>query len=1091
VIDVPCPSWAGEALGRVEDARAASGADQAFVVAPWRLAQTPAGAVIGAAQRDDGDADEAVTALVEGLGAERLRRTLVAYVDCFAHTRHPRELAREIAGIRDASAGVVAIERDGVRAPDPAELLAGAGAAPADDRPVAGSLRRLMMAAPGAPACAPLLTLAYHRVLPERGDDPFSLAVTAGALDAHLRALSERFRIVHPDELDAAAPDDDDRPALLITFDDGYRDNLDHALPLLVRHGVPACVFAATGAMDGEPFWWEALARAERDPARLAALGEEWRHMDPAERARRVEALELGQVERDEVARLACGWDDLRRMRATGLVAVGAHTRRHASLGRLDPATIEDEVRRSVEDVERGIGARPRLFAFPHGAAEDRSPAALAALRRAGIRHAFTTDPGLAPASALARPGEPEALELPRLVVTPDLDAAALVERLEALLPDAAERRARRESPRRICVLSGISADNVGDDAMLVATVDGIRRLDPDARVVVLAESPETCGPVARQIPGVPIRRSPQLLVQRLLADPDAALDPAGATRALASWIGRERAAILAGADAGLDPETARGLRDLMGADGVVDCGGANLSPHWASYLYEKCLDYLIAARPLLVSGQGVDPLRGPADEALLAAALGRADEVTTREHLSLEYLRRIGAGESARLVGDDAVTLRPATAARRDALLSGAGADPSRPYVAVQYRHYLDYTGERHLRALAASVDAAMRVTGAQVVGVPMHFSGTDERGHLRDVRRRVGAPERFHVVEEQIGAGEARALLGGALAAFGISYHSAVLALASGTPFLGLYEGDHYEQKMLGLARVWDLPELPVPMELGAPELARRLEDLLGRREAVSAALRERAAAQRRDVTAARRRLLARARPAVPAPAPAPPVGGIDWGSLRRLAPLSREWGFDRGRPVDRVYIEGFLADNADRVRGRVLELLNDDYARRYGGDRVTATEILDIDPDNPRATIVDDLTAPRAMPFGAFDCVILTQVLPYIPDCGAALENAYRALAPGGTLLVTVPSIIKYHREPEDHWRFTPDSLARLAADRCPGAETQVSGHGNVLAAIAFLMGAAAEELEPAEIAHRDPEFPIVVTARIRRPDTGGDR
>jgi SAM-dependent methyltransferase len=218
---------------------------------------------------------------------------------------------------------------------------------------------------------------------------------------------------------------------------------------------------------------------------------------------------------------------------------------------------------------------------------------------------------------------------------------------------------------------------------------------------------------------------------------------------------------------------------------------------------------------------------------------------------------------------------------------------------------------------------------------------------------------------------------------------------------------------------------------------------------------------------------------------------VGGIDWGSLRRLEPLSREWGFDRGRPVARVYIEGFLADNAPLVRGRVLELLNDDYARRFGADRVVTTEILDIDPDNPRATIIDDLSAPRNLPAGSFDCVILTQVLPYIPDCGAALAGAYRALAPGGTLLVTVPSIIRYHREPEDHWRFTADSLARLAADRCPGAEVCVEGHGNLLAAIAFLAGAAAQELEPAELAHHDPEYPVVVTARIRRPATEAHR
>ncbi|MEN6525645.1 MAG: hypothetical protein ABFD65_04060, partial [Candidatus Polarisedimenticolia bacterium] len=98
---------------------------------------------------------------------------------------------------------------------------------------------------------------------------------------------------------------------------------------------------------------------------------------------------------------------------------------------------------------------------------------------------------------------------------------------------------------------------------------------------------------------------------------------------------------------------------------------------------------------------------------------------------------------------------------------------------------------------------------------------------------------------------------------------------------------------------------------------------------------------------------------------------------------------------------------------------------------------------------------------------------------------LRHAYASLKPGGTLLVTVPSTIRFHREPEDHWRFTADSMARLIAERCPGAAYEVEQKGNLVVAIAFLLGLAREDLEPAELRRDDERFPIVVLARITRP------
>ena len=87
-------------------------------------------------------------------------------------------------------------------------------------------------------------------------------------------------------------------------------------------------------------------------------------------------------------------------------------------------------------------------------------------------------------------------------------------------------------------------------------------------------------------------------------------------------------------------------------------------------------------------------------------------------------------------------------------------------------------------------------------------------------------------------------------------------------------------------------------------------------------------------------------------------PSVGMVNFGSLRRLTPISRHFGYDRGRPIDRYYIENFLAHHADDIRGHVLEIGDASYTRQFGGDRVAKSDVLHVTSDNPEATIVGDL-------------------------------------------------------------------------------------------------------------------------------------
>ena len=211
------------------------------------------------------------------------------------------------------------------------------------------------------------------------------------------------------------------------------------------------------------------------------------------------------------------------------------------------------------------------------------------------------------------------------------------------------------------------------------------------------------------------------------------------------------------------------------------------------------------------------------------------------------------------------------------------------------------------------------------------------------------------------------------------------------------------------------------------------------------------------------------------------------VRWGSLRRTEPLSSYYGLDRGLPVDRFYIEGFLARNAEDVRGRVLEVHDANYTRRFGADRIDDSEVIDIDETNPEATLIADLAEPGSLPAGRFDCVILTQTLQYPKDPETALRNVWESLAPRGTALITVPCLARIDPDHPaiDRWRFTALGLQTLLARACPGAELEVAAHGNVLVGVAFLMGMAAEDLNQSELEHEDDRFPLVVCARVRKP------
>lgn len=214
-------------------------------------------------------------------------------------------------------------------------------------------------------------------------------------------------------------------------------------------------------------------------------------------------------------------------------------------------------------------------------------------------------------------------------------------------------------------------------------------------------------------------------------------------------------------------------------------------------------------------------------------------------------------------------------------------------------------------------------------------------------------------------------------------------------------------------------------------------------------------------------------------------PPVGRVRFGSLRRLKPISNQWGMDRGRPVDRYYIERFLADHSPDIKGRVLEIGGNGYTVRFGGDQVTQSDVLHVAEDRPQVTIIGDLTDAGHIASDSFDCIILTQTLQAIYDVRAVICTVHRILKPGGVVLITVPGISQISRYDMDrwgyYWSFTSASMRCLLQEAFPPANVQVAAHGNVLASIAFLHGLAQSELKQEELDYVDPDYQLLITAR----------
>ncbi|PKV62782.1 glycosyltransferase [Pontibacter ramchanderi] len=216
-------------------------------------------------------------------------------------------------------------------------------------------------------------------------------------------------------------------------------------------------------------------------------------------------------------------------------------------------------------------------------------------------------------------------------------------------------------------------------------------------------------------------------------------------------------------------------------------------------------------------------------------------------------------------------------------------------------------------------------------------------------------------------------------------------------------------------------------------------------------------------------------------------PRVGQVDFGDFNRVLPFSNMFGYDRGGPIDRYYIEKFLNEEKDSIKGRMLEIGDNAYTLRFGGSKIVQSDVLHVNGSNEIATIIGDISHAPHIQDNTFDGIILTQTLHLIYDFKGALNTCHRILKPGGTLLLTVPGITPIDQGEWNsiwYWSFTDKSMKKLMQESFPNCPFEVKTFGNVLAASTFLHGMGRTEIPQEKLDFHDPQYQVIICVKVQK-------
>lgn len=257
------------------------------------------------------------------------------------------------------------------------------------------------------PAIQPYVNvLMYHRI-DNSQYNPWKIITSPENFDEHMRFLKSHYPILRFEDDFANI----ERPSVVVTFDDGYRDNLFNALPVLEKYGIPATVFVSTGILKkGARFWWDRLGDIFRHLGDSDAIniqsecffGKELMRahkflykMPPQEKDNALLDAEkklsiYGQG--NNISTRGLSVEELKKLADSPLISIGAHTVTHSSLPYEDVGMQEWEIRESKEELEQILGRTVDIFSYPLG---DYNSGIIDILRKTSFKKAATIANGL------------------------------------------------------------------------------------------------------------------------------------------------------------------------------------------------------------------------------------------------------------------------------------------------------------------------------------------------------------------------------------------------------------------------------------------------------------------------------------------------------------------------------------------------------------------------------------------------------------------------------------------------------------------------------------------------------------------------
>lgn len=200
--------------------------------------------------------------------------------------------------------------------------------------------------------------------------------------------------------------------------------------------------------------------------------------------------------------------------------------------------------------------------------------------------------------------------------------------------------------------------------------------------------------------------------------------------------------------------------------------------------------------------------------------------------------------------------------------------------------------------------------------------------------------------------------------------------------------------------------------------------------------------------------------------------------------VIPISRNYGAEFGKPIDRYYIEKFLEDNREYIHGDVIEIEDTTYTKRYGH---SLTKCIALHVEDKDDCIKGNFDTGEGINEGMVDCLICTQTLQYIYHLENAVKNIWKMLRPGGTALITMPFLAQYFEGAHswnDYWRATPQCLRKVLTEVFGEENITTGSLGNIKTAIGFLYGLCCDDIDMGVFDYNDKEYPVIIYAICHR-------